>query len=123
PRGRGATSLLATLLTKDTKRRSAAQIARVIEQAGGSFYPFAGNNSFGLATEVLPNEVDTALGVLTEAVLSPAFKPGTLAIEREAHLAELAQDADDVVTFGRKLLRRKFFRTHPFAVDANGDEE
>ncbi len=123
PRGRGATSLLATLLTKDTKRRSAAQIARVIEQAGGSFYPFAGNNSFGLATEVLPNEVDTALGVLSEAVLFPAFKPPTLAIEREAHLAELAQDTDDVVTFGRKLLRRKFFGSHPFAVDANGDEE
>jgi len=27
------------------------------------------------------------------------------------------------VTFGRKLLRRKFFGAHPFAVDAAGDEE
>jgi zinc protease len=98
-------------------------VARDIEQAGGVFHPFAGNNSFGLAAEVLPNEASTALGVLADAVLAPAFKTATFATEREAQLAELAQDADDVVTLGRKLLRRKFFGPHPFAVDSTGDEE
>lgn len=122
PGRRGATALLATMLTKDTKRRTAAQVARDIEQAGGVFHPFAGNNSFGLAAEVLPNEASTALGVLADAVLAPAFKAATFATEREAQLAELAQDADDVVTLGRKLLRRKFFGPHPFAVDPTGDE-
>ncbi len=120
---RGSTSLLATLLTKDTKRRSAAAVAQLIEQAGGSFYPFAGNNSFGLAAEVLPTEFGPALEILADAVLTPAFKASSFDLEREAQLADLAQDADDVVTFGRKLLRRKFFGAHPFAVDAAGDEE
>ncbi len=119
---RGATSLLATLLTKDTKTRSAAAVAQLIEQAGGAFYPFAGNNSFGVAVEVLPSELERALDILGEAVLAPAFKPATFAVERDAQLAELAQDADDVVTFGRKLLRKKFFGEHPFAIDASGDE-
>lgn len=122
PSQRGAVSLLATLLTKDTKRRSAAAIAQLIEQAGGSFYPFSGNNSFGLAVEVLPTDVSSALEVLSEAVLTPAFKAETFSIERDAQLAELAQDADDVVTYGRKLLRKKFFGSHPFAIDSSGDE-
>jgi zinc protease len=122
PAQRGATALLATLLTKDTRRRSAAAVAQFIEEVGGSFYPFSGNNSFGVAAEVLPTDVDRALSVLSEAVLAPAFKPATFAIEREAQLAELLEDADDVVTVGRKIVRRKFFGDYPLAIDAQGDE-
>ncbi|HTJ77899.1 MAG TPA: pitrilysin family protein [Rariglobus sp.] len=120
---RGATALLATLLTKDTKRRAAAEVAKFIEEVGGSFYPFSGNNSFGLAVEVLPSDVDRALGLLGEAVLAPVFKKTTFEIERDAQVAALQQDADDVVTVGRKLVRKKFFGAHPFAIDAHGTIE
>jgi zinc protease len=119
---RGATALLATLLTKDTRKRSAAEVARYIEEVGGAFHPFSGNNSFGLAAEVLPTDVDRALTLLSDAIFSPAFKKTTFEIERDAQLAELTQDADDVVTFGRKLLRRKFFGAYPLSIDASGDE-
>jgi zinc protease len=119
---RGATELLATLLTKDTKRRTAAQVARTIEEVGGAFYPVAGNNSFGLAVEVLPSDLPRALDLLADAVLRPAFKRATFATERAAQLAALQEDADDVVTFGRKRLRQLFFGDHPFAIDVHGDE-
>jgi len=119
---RGATQLLATVLTKDTRRQSAAEVARAIEEVGGSFVPFSGTNSFGLALEVLPGDCDRALALLADAVLEPAFRGGTFEIERTAQLAELQEDADDVVTFGRKRLRRLFFGDHPFAIDATGDE-
>jgi zinc protease len=66
---RGATSLLATLLTRDTRKRSAAEVAKFIEEVGGSFYTFSGNNSFGLAAEVLPGDTARALDVLSEALL------------------------------------------------------
>jgi zinc protease len=120
--GRGATELLATLLTKDTKRRSAAAVARTIEEVGGSFYPFAGNNSFGLAVEVLPADLPRALELLADGVLAPAFKRSAFAIERDAQLASLKEDADDVVTFAQKRLRRLFFGAHPLAIDVHGDE-
>lgn len=123
PAKRGATALLATLLTKDTRTRSAAQVAEYIESVGGSFYPFSGNNSFGLAAEVLPTDLERALTLLQEAIYTPAFKNKTVQLEREAQVAELQQDADDVVVFGRKLLRRKFFGTYPFALDAAGEPE
>ena len=118
---RGATGLMATLLTRDTKRRSAAEVARTIEAVGGAFYPFTGNNSFGLAAEVLPSEIDVALGLLGDAVTQPTFQASSFAVERDAQLADLSQDEDDVVTFARKHTRRLFFGEHPLAVDASGD--
>jgi len=119
---RGATSLLATLLTKDAGKRTAAQVAQFIEEVGGSFYPLAGNNSLGVAAEVLPPDFERALAVISDAVLAPKFKPATFKLEQEAQLAGIAQDADDVVTVARKLTRRKFFGAHPLALDASGDE-
>ncbi len=119
---RGATDLMATLLTKDTAKRSAEEVARAIETVGGSFHEFTGNNSFGLALEVLPGDVDLALELLGDALLTPAFKKESFETERAAALAALQQDRDDVVTYGRKLIRQKFFGGHPLAIDSHGDE-
>jgi zinc protease len=123
PERRGSTALLATLLTKDTLRRSAAAVAQYVEEVGGSFYPFSGNNSLGVCSEVLPGDVDRALAVIRDGMFSPAFRPATFALERDAQLAGLKEDADDVVTMARKLIRRKFFGRHPMALDPDGDAD
>lgn len=122
PGKRGATALLATMLSKDTRQRSSAAVAQFIEEVGGSFHAFSGNNSLGLAAEVLPPDADRALAVLVDATLAPAFKPATLATERDAQLAALREDADDVVTLARKSVRQKFFGSYPLGLDVNGDE-
>lgn len=122
PGKRGATALLATMLTKDTRRRSALEVALFIEEAGGSFYPFSGNNSLGVAAEVLPPDADRALSVMADAVLRATFRRATFNLERDAQVAALQQDADDVVTLARKRLREKFFGPHPLALDPHGDE-
>ncbi len=119
---RGLTALAATMLTKDTKRRSAEQVAAAIEAVGGTFNDFSGNNSYGLYAEVLPGDASLALDLLAEATLRPAFKPARLEIERESALAGLRESLDDVVTVGRRKLREKFFGAHPFAVESTGDE-
>jgi len=119
---RGASALLATMMTKDTAKLSAAAIAQRIEEVGGAFSPFAGNNALGLAMEVLPTDTARAVDLLSEAVHSPAFKTATFAVERDAQLADLQLDADDVVAYGRKRLRRRFFGDHPLALDSHGEE-
>ncbi len=120
PERRGTTALLATMLTKDTRRRSAGEVARYIESVGGAFFPFSGNNSVGLGIEVLPTDAFRAVEVLADAMLRPAFLPATLAVERDAQLAALQQDEDDVVTWARKRLRERFFGSYPLAFDAVG---
>ena len=118
---RGATALLATMLTKDTRRRSAAEVAQFIEQVGGAFFPFSGNNSLGLGAEVLPPDAERAIAILADALLYPTFCDATFALERDAQVAALQQDDDDVVTLARKRLRGRFFGRHPLALDAAGD--
>ncbi|MBS0662705.1 MAG: insulinase family protein [Verrucomicrobia bacterium] len=121
PGRRGTTALLATMLTKDTRRRTSAQVAQFIEEVGGSFYPFSGNNSLGVAVEVLPPDVARALSVLEDAVRAPAFRAATFRQERDTQVAALQQDDDDVVTLARKHLRQRFFGAHPLAHDAQGN--
>jgi zinc protease len=118
----GSTSLMATMLSKDTTKRSAEAVAEAIEAVGGSFHDFSGNNSFGLAAEVLPSDAELALELIADAVLKPAFKAKRLEIEREASLASLKESLDDVVTVGRKKMREKFFGQHPFAIESAGNE-
>jgi len=119
---RGVNSLLATMLTKDTARRSAEQVARAIEAVGGSFHEFSGNNTFGLTAEVLPGDATLALDLIADGLLRPKFKSAQLEIERESSLASLKEALDDVVTVGRKKMREKFFGAHPFGIESGGDE-
>ncbi len=119
---RGATALLANLLTKDTRRRSASEVARFIEEVGGSFYPFSGNCSLGLAAEVLSSDADRAVALISEATLGPAFRGSSVKLERDAQLAALAEDLDDVVVEARKLVRKMFFGAHPLALDSQGEQ-
>jgi zinc protease len=123
PARRGSSALLATLLTKDTRKHSAAEIARRIEEVGGTFSSFSGDNTIGVAAEVLPPDLDLALRLLADGALAPAFRAGTLGIERDAQLAALREENDDVVAFSRRLLRRKFFGSHPFGISSQGDEK
>jgi zinc protease len=120
---RGSSALLATLLTKDTRRRSAAEVARRIEEVGGSFSSYSGDNSLGLSVEVLPGDADLALGLLGEGLLEPAFRSETLKVERDAQLAGLREEKDDVVALARRMIRGRFFGRHPFALSAQGDEK
>jgi zinc protease len=118
----GSTSLMSTMLTKDNTKRSAEAVARAIEEVGGAFHEFSGNNSFGLVAEILPSDADLGLELIADGVFKPAFKSARLEIEREASLASLKESLDDVVTVGRKKMRERFFGAHPFATESGGDE-
>lgn len=123
PGKQGATSLLATLLTKDTGKRSSLEVAAAIESVGGSFYEFSGNNSLGLGMDVLPSDIDLALDLIDQALYSPLFKEETFALEKAAHIAAIKEDLDEIVTAGRRILRKRFFGEHPFSIGGAGDLE
>ena len=123
PGKQGATSLLATLLTKDTEKRSSVEVAEAIESVGGSFYEFSGNNSLGLALDLLPSNVDLALDLIEQALLHPIFKDETFTLEKAAHMAAIKEDLDEIVTAGRKILRKRFFGDHPFSIGGAGSLE
>jgi len=121
--GRGVTSLMSTLLTKDTEWRSAREVAEWIESVGGQFTEFSGNNSFGISMEVLANDLDRGIQLLEEGVLNATFDEGTFDRERNARIAEIQEHWDDIADRGRLLLRKAFFGEHPLGIDAEGTLE
>ncbi|MBC2604883.1 M16 family metallopeptidase [Pelagicoccus albus] len=121
PEGKqGLTALLSTMMTKDTAKRSALEVAEAIEGAGGSFYEFSGNNSLGFSVEVLPSDTELALDLIEEALLRPAFKEDVFDLEKESHIAGIKENLDDIVTAGRHELRKRFFGEHPFSIAGSG---
>ncbi len=120
---RGVTGILATLLTRDTEMRNAAEVAEAIEEVGGTLGEFAGNNTFGLSLEVMPQDIDLALELLEAALLLPSFKKETFEQERDAQVASLREDMDEIVEVGKRRLRKLFFGEHPYNTDSYGTIE
>ncbi|MFP4260554.1 MAG: M16 family metallopeptidase [Opitutales bacterium] len=119
---RGISALLGELLTKDTQSRTAEEVSECIERLGGSFSAAAGNNTLSLAIEVLPDDMETAVELLTEALASPRFNSATFEVERDAQVAGLREEDDEILDYGFRLLRERFFGSHPFAVGPDGRE-
>ncbi len=120
PEKRGVTSLLATLLTRDTQKRSAEEVAETIESIGGALEEFSGNNCFGLSLEVMPADLSLACDLLEQAISHPVFQRDTFQREQESLLASIREDLDEVLSFAMKQLRARFFGEHPLWVDDSG---
>lgn len=120
---RGISALLAELLTKDTSKRSAEQISTLIEGIGGRFSGSGGNNTISFSIEVLPSDLPVALELLSDAFTCPLFEPATFETEREAQVASLLEEDDEILDYGFRKLREGFFGSHPFAVGADGRVE
>lgn len=120
PEKRGVSSLLATMLLRDTEKRSGAEVAELIESVGGSMTEVSGNNTIGFGFEVLPLDSELAVELAADALLRPTFKQETLEIEREAQLADIREAHDDILDYSRSLLRKKFFGDYPLADDSSG---
>ncbi len=123
PHLRGITALLATLLIRDSIKRCASEVAELIEGVGGSMSEFAGNNSFGLGFETMSGDTEILLDLFEQALLASNFQQETFELEREAQIASIKEDEDEIVSFGKKRLRQLFFGDHPFHIDAYGVEK
>lgn len=117
---RGVTSLAATLLTKDTAARSADDVATLIESVGGSFTEFSGNNTFGYSLEVLPQDLHLALELLEQSLLHLEIDPSTFEVERDGQVAHVKETLDDIVDYGIRELRERFFGDTAYSVNAYG---
>ncbi len=70
----GLADMTASLLTKGTAKRSATDIAEQIEFLGGSINTGAGWNNSVVIVNVMTDKLDKALEIMSDTVLSPAFK-------------------------------------------------
>ncbi|MBI5803052.1 MAG: insulinase family protein [Verrucomicrobia bacterium] len=118
----GASSMLAKVMMKGTKTRTAEQLATEIESVGGSLDTYSGNNSFGATAEVLREDFDLGLELLTEVLLRPSFPKAELEREREIQLGNLRHQRDELLTSCFKLMKRTLFGDTGYGLDSLGTE-
>lgn len=117
---RGISSLMVELLTKDTEVRDAEAISELVDSIGASFSATCGNNTISLALEVLPGDLGLAVEILTDALTRPTFSEDTFETERQAQIANLKEEKDEILDYGFHHLREHFFEKHPFAFGPDG---
>ncbi|MEI7532767.1 MAG: pitrilysin family protein [Verrucomicrobiae bacterium] len=119
----GTTMLLAKLLIKGTKTRSAEKIATEIESVGGHIDSYGGNNSFGINAEVLSEDFATGLDLLADVILNPIFPADELEREKEVQIAGIRSRKDELLKSASLAMRRALFGETGYGLDSLGSEE
>ena len=120
PAENGIARLFARTLIKGTATKSADEIAETIEAVGGALGSDSGNNSVSLSARVLRPDLSHGLGLMSDILLNANFPAAALERERDAQLASIKADDEEVTSNARNLLRAHLFAGHPFAMPTLG---
>ncbi len=123
PANNGISCMMAELLTRGSPGRSAEQIAELVDNRGGSFTAFAGQNSFGLQAQCLSEDAEIFMELLAEGLLNPVFDAPELEKRRSVQTAMIAQQRESPVFLAQQLLRQMLFPEHPYRFTPEGQAE
>ncbi len=123
PQTNGITSLMAKVLLKGTKTRTAEQIANEIEAVGGSISSDAGNNTFRVSVDVTKPDMKLGVNLLSDVLINATFPEKAIAREKEIQIAAIQQEEEQLTSVARNIMRQALFPQHPYALRSNGSLE
>jgi zinc protease len=112
----GLTKLLSRAMLKGTKSRSAAELAEQLESAGGRIGSDSGNNSFSVAVEVMKPDLKLGLDILADVLQHPTFPAAEVELEKQAQIAGIKAENEQITAVARNTAREKLFGDHPYAL-------
>lgn len=120
PAGReGLAGLVAELLTKGTKTRTADQIAAEIEGVGGSLSASAGDDFFSVSATVLTDHVDLGLGLLSDVLLNATFPEDEVELAKKRVLSSLQLEKSDPNALAGRSFAQAIYGDHPYGRSAS----
>lgn len=119
----GVAHLLEHMVFKGTERRTARDLALVLERLGGSLDAYTTREYTSFQARVLDSDLDTALDVLTDLVLHPLLRNEDLELEREVVLEEIStvDDTPDDLVFD--LHAEALWGGHPYGYTILGTRD
>lgn len=110
----GVADLMADLLTKGTKTRSAAEIAETIEAAGGSVGSNAALEWTSLSVDALASDATLAFDLLNDMARNAAFPEKEFEVDKTQTLTYLQQDAVNSTSMANRQFGRLAYGGHPY---------
>lgn len=122
-RSNGISNMLASLLSRGTKTRSAEQIMHEVEGMAGSISGYSGRNSLGLQAEFLSRHLERGFELMADCLLNATFSDEELDKERRIVLDDLRAQEDNLGQVAFRLFHSGMWKRHPFRMDPLGTPE
>lgn len=115
----GVASLMGDMLEEGTATRSGEEIAKLIEDTGGSL----SLSSSGGSLKVLTPDTDLGLNLLFDCLIRPSFPTDALERERDQLLSVIADVETQPSNRARMLFNGQVYGSHPFGRSPYGKRE
>jgi len=119
----GLSHFMASLLTKGTKNRSKLDIAKAIEDVGGSISSSSGNNTVSISLSVLKEHFDHALDVLADVTLNPSFPESEIEKQKTDTILSIKRIDEEWTTEVTRIFKNHYYKNHPYKNDIIGTIE
>lgn len=122
PGKEGIASITADMLRKGAGRRSAREIAAVIDGAGADLSTGAGVETAAISGEFMARDQDLMIDLLRTILREPTFPDSEFVKLRQQTIDALRADKDDPSAMLGRYAAAFFYQDHPYGRPAGGDE-
>ncbi len=119
----GVSNLMVGMLLRGTKSRTAKQMFEEIESVGGRIEPVSGNNTFGMQIEVLKDDIEKGIDVMSDCLINPVFDEQELAMMKKRVLFQIQSRSGSWYSELDDLYREKFYGEFPYGRNKLGTAE
>ena len=125
PEGKsGLASMTAAMMTEGAGRRSSLQLADAIDYLGARIFVNAGQHTSAVSLHTPLAKLDSALGLMSDIALRPAFSAQELERKRKERLTMLVQWHDEPARIAAVIFSKTLYSDrHPYGVPAIGSEQ
>src|SRR3954447_10568140 len=109
----GISHFIEHMLFKGTTRRSAEEIARVVDSTGGNLDAYTAKELVSYNTKVIDDHLQLGFDVLADLVLNPLFQPEDIDKEKGVILEELKMEVDNPEYLVHETFFSHFWKKHP----------
>jgi zinc protease len=120
PDTQGIMNFIARMVDKGTGTMTELDIARKVNEMGGSLSGFSGNDSFGLSASFFSRHWNRGLELLAQLYMDPAFPEKNLERERDLILNDIKTEPDAPESYALNVLNKATFPEFPYGYNKLG---
>ncbi|QUS61737.1 insulinase family protein [Synechocystis sp. PCC 7339] len=123
PQKVGLSHLMATVITKGTKRRSALAIAEFVECLGAHLGADAASDYWALSLKTVTADFPVILNLAAEILRYPTFDVGEIELEKRLIVQAIQSQREQPFNVAFHQLRQSMYPNHPYGYSILGSEE